>query len=229
MKFFWPTHGFIESLEGRVELDKAKVSGSDRRRSLSVCVIDDQPFSPLQNLRNNHFQISEVADPKDIRTLEPYAIILCDLQGVGTALNPQRQGAHLIAEIKSNYPDKIVIGYTGAIASSIIYKDANQNADYMIKKDAPIEDWISTLDGAIDQLRNPIIVWKKFRARLIEKDVPLYKIAELEDTFVKTYSKGSDTTGARLISCINRLDLGQDIRPIIQGFVSSVIFKMVFG
>ena len=133
-------------------LPKPRPAASPRKPA-KIAVVDDERFAPLANLRANHYRIQELGDVADITAARDYAIVLCDLHGVGTALNPGAQGAHLIREIKKHYPEKFVIAYTGASPPSLISRSARDNADAMIKKDSNIEDWIDALDRAIT--RNP--------------------------------------------------------------------------
>lgn len=229
MRFFFSEPKHIEQLEPLLKQNHAQRDANRLRRSIPICVIDDQPFSPLTNLRNNHFQVSEISDASDIRVVEPYAIILCDLQGVGAKLDPEKQGAHLIAEIKRSYPDKHVIAYTGATPTSVLYRAAKEYADGIIKKDASLEVWTETLDKGIKQVTDAIVVWRKFRVRLLDNGFSPIDLVVLEDRFVRNYEEGAEPTKAAITSSIGKLNLASDVRAIAQGFISSIIFKLVFG
>ena len=205
MKVFLRTPRTILSLEAVLKRERGERDLSAQRRSVPIGVIDDQGFAALQNLRGHGYRITELGDIHDVATVSDYGIILSDLQGVGTTLNPAGQGAHLIREIKKRYPDKYIIAYTGAMKSAIIAQSAREYADGFLKKDASIEEWISTLDEAINYVTDPIAVWKRFRSRLLEWDVPLIVIAELEDDFVSYYKFGPERTGSRITQRIGRV------------------------
>jgi hypothetical protein len=85
-------------------------------------------------------------------------------------LNASQQGAHLIKEIKANYPEKYVIAYTGS-GNSPLFQEAFARSDLYLPKDARTDQWIETLDAAIEDLTNPMVVWKKYRLRLLEQGI----------------------------------------------------------
>jgi hypothetical protein len=200
------------------------------RSQVSICVIDDEPFHALNNLRNNQFSIIELGDVRAVATVSNYPIILCDLRGVGGELNSVDESSHLIKEIKKQYPDKYVIAYTGEANSTTIAKRAKESADLFLKKDASLDQWIEILDQAILLVSDPVEVWKGFRNRLLEAGVPLIDLVGLEHGYVKGIeSQGLEPTKRHLNSIINRLDLSGDVRVVAQNFISSIIFKLVFN
>src|SRR6266567_4331143 len=85
----------------------------ERRSLVSICVIDDNPFEPRRNLENVGYKITYLGDVNTIDVTTPHHIVLCDLQGVALELDNKKQGAFLIREIKTNYPEKYVVAYTG--------------------------------------------------------------------------------------------------------------------
>lgn len=198
-----------------------------RRRSVEIAVIDDEVFQPAEALRANQFQITILKDLSDIRMIDRFAIILCDLHGVGSQLNAIQQGAHLIREIKSNYPEKYVIAYTSTGQSPLL-QAAFAVCDGYLSKDTRIEDWVSELDSAVDTLVNPVNVWKKYRVRLLDVGVTPSELAALEHAFVAAFNKGQIETKNRVEKTMTDLALSADVRAIINGLISSVIFKLLF-
>lgn len=199
-----------------------------RRRAVEIVVVDDEQFQPLEALRAHQFQITTLNDLSDVRMIDRFPIILCDLHGVGAQLNATQQGAHLIKEIKGNYPEKYVIAYTGTGQSPLL-QAAFSVSDAYLPKDTHIEDWVSTLDRAIETLTNPITVWKKYRIRLLDAGVTPSQLASLEDAFVSSYSLGQAKTKGSVENQVSVLGLTADVRAIIDGLISSVIFKLLFG
>jgi uncharacterized protein related to proFAR isomerase len=55
------------------------------RRSHDMAVIDDEPFSQAQQLRNIGFSIIEVGDINNLKSIESYPVVICDIHGVGKA------------------------------------------------------------------------------------------------------------------------------------------------
>ena len=219
----------IDQLDINSRLPRITQPPIDLRSQTPILVIDDQPFAPQHNLESNGFRLTVISDISNIKTVEPYAVVLSDLMGVGANLHNHLQGAHVIREIKNNYPDKIVFAYTGGATESRITREANVSADYYLKKDVDIAEWCQKLDSAITDLANPISVWKKFRLRLLEAGVTPLQLADMEDAFVRNYRSGPDKTRARIEDCTIRSKLSTNVQAIVQSFVASVLFKLIFA
>lgn len=184
----------LETLESKLKIQRAHHSPRELRAKVSIAVVDDEQFQPLSNLTNHGFQLKHFPDVSDLSVLESYQIILCDLQGVGTFLNPNDQGAHLIRELKTNYAEKYVLSYTGGASNTNLTRLGNQYADSYVKKDADIATWQEKLDAAIFEVTDPVVVWKKFRARLIEKyDLNLLDVIQFENAYVQSCLENSSS------------------------------------
>lgn len=147
-------------------------SEQQKRANVKIAVIDDQAFSPQQNLRNAGYSIEEIGDIKNISEVEPYQIVLCDLQDVGAHFQSKYQGGFLIDEIKKSYPEKFVIAYTGGSLDLTVVNYASEAADAFVRKDADIYEWRNTLDDLIDSISDPVDVWRRQRDNLVRADVP---------------------------------------------------------
>lgn len=200
----------------------------DKRSKVNVAVIDDEPFAPQANLSSYGYKIDPIGDIKDIHELEEYGIVLCDIIGVGRYFDKSTQGASIISEIKLNYPEKIVLAYTGAMLNQSSARLAGQRADKIIKKDADIEEWITVLDGYCDDVMDPYQVWKKIRKRLVEMDASTKNILILEDAYVASV-ESRDASFSLLKEALNENGIGQDVRGIFQGVVGSALFSLLFG
>jgi hypothetical protein len=218
----------IYDLQRHFDFNANLKSPASLRKSFPIAVIDDQPFLAEQNLKNNDFQIKTFRDISNIDDVKEFPIVLCDLQGVGTKLATELQGAYLIEEIKSNYPEKIVIAYTGGSSNSVISKKAMKAADSYLKKDAAIDEWRDTLDSFIKQLSDPVYVWKKLRIRLVTAGITPLELVELEDAFVRNYPKGSITTKNALNEKIADSKVDGSIKKELMSFVASKIFDLLF-
>ena len=162
------------------------LSNKDKRAQVKIGVVDDQVFTPKSNLENSGYKIDYLGDISSVDKIAPYHITLCDLQGVGTALDAKKQGAFIIREIKRNYPEKFVVAYTGGGLNQTISKEAATDSDLLLKKDADIDEWVDSLDGIIQQLLNPYKVWQRQRAALVAREVDTLTILELEIAFVRS-------------------------------------------
>lgn len=205
-----------------------KVTSNDRERRalVPIAVIDDETFTPEQNLRALSYDIRALGDIKSLDEVGPYNIILCDLQGVGRHMSLRGQGAFIIDELKRNHPEKFVIAYTGGSPDDAITLKAQEVADTFITKDADIDEWRDKLDSVISFLSDPVRVWKRQRIALIDADVPTLDILKLEDAFVRSIKIGSDY-GFR--SFVSNSVLRADARAIAQSLIASGIFKLLVG
>lgn len=219
----------VNDIENAVTLKLAQRGPAAMRGSVQIAAIDDQPFSPAQNLRNHGYNIDYFNDVGSLDAVQKYGIILCDLQGVGSNFNADLQGAHLIREMKRRYPEKYIIAYTGSAKNTVMARLAQQNADAFIKKDADIQNWIEALDAAIAIVGNPVAMWKLFRKRMLDDGMTLIQVAELEDTFVDNFWKGSASIDRGIAERSSNIGINADVRAIIQGFIASLIFKAVMG
>lgn len=226
--FCLPSALSLNDLEKDKKIITKLKSPTELRQSVKIAVIDDQPFSPEHNLKNNQFQIATYTDIHKIEQVSEYPIILCDLQGVGAHLSSDMQGAYLIEEIKRNYPEKIVIAYTGGSSNSNISKRASIAADDYLRKDIPIEDWRETLDKHIKNLSDPLYVWRKFRARLIHADITPLELLKLEDAFVRNIKSGAKATKLALKNATKSSPSNSLINKELISFVASKTFDLVF-
>jgi CheY-like chemotaxis protein len=220
----------IDDLDRAIRVRRTQRNMLALREIVPIIVIDDQPFEPGNNLRSNHYNISQLQDLQNVTEVDLHPIVLCDLQGVGAKLHTDLQGAHLIREIKKHFPEKVIIAYTAISKNTNMSKIAQANADLFLKKDAPLEDWIDALDGAIQNVTDPVYMWKKFRKRLLDTGMTPYQLTKLENAFVSGAQSGNTKdVQTSVMTIIDRLGIHHDLRAIIQGFVASLIFKWLVG
>lgn len=143
-------------------------------------------------------------------------------------LNPRLQGAHIIKEIKANYPDKYVVAYTGGTENRLI-QESIVIADRYVPKDTDIEDWCDLLDSAIRDQINPVSTWRKLRHRVLEAGISPIQLAELEDVYVRSYRSGPEATRLSLTKQIDQLEIKGDAKSIINSLLASAIFALLFG
>ena len=199
---------------------------AENRERFRILVVDDKEFTPLGNLNRHNHLIQHVPDINSIHVVAPFHIVLSDLTGVGIALNPNMQGAQLIAEIKKNYQEKVVIAYTGGGSSPLVERSI-QVADHFLKKDADIEEWCEILDELINELANPAKVWQKIRHRLLDAGVTPYQLALLEDTLVANVLSDKMIYEHELRQRIRGMNISADSRSIINSIIATTIFEVV--
>jgi hypothetical protein len=206
-------------------LNAAVQTSQIERSSVSILCIDDQGLEYENIIRNHNFNIRVLNDIEDLKAVSDYPVIICDIKGVGTKFGSKYEGGHIIEEIKSRYPEKVVIAYTGQQFDAT-YNKFFSLADFTLTKDVDSDTWVSILDETIRKVVSPIEQWKRMRAFLIERDVPLETIFLLEQEFIDAVLSKDKSKFAKGSTLKN---VTADIRGVIQGFVASILFKMVFG
>lgn len=193
------------------------------RSKVEILVIDDQDFVAEEYLIKNGFHLVHKPDIDNIKDVAAYAVILCDIRGVGKNLGSTKEGAFVIKEIKAHYPAKQVIAYTGS-SYDPAYNEYMNLADAVISKGISIEDWISLVDDQIQKAVDPMFQWDRLRRHLLECGVSTAYVAKLEDKYVKAV-KAKDFKGLEKLA----EDTNDKARGLIADFVASVCAKVVLG
>ena len=227
----WKPIGLFKTnaqLQGFDKSNRRFSSINDRRSAVKIAVIDDNAFDPEVNLRSHGYDIRQIGDLKNIREVEGYPIVLCDLMGVGLHFDKINQGNRLIKEIKANYPAAYVLAYTGAGWGQPAAQTAAQIADDIIQKDISIEDWVEKLDVFVTGATNPYVIWNRSRLALVKADIDTKELLILEDAYVRSINNGEQNL-AFFAQAVSRQSLKGDVRAIAQGLLSSAIFKAIVG
>lgn len=207
------------------ELKTIERTAKPERSSIHILCIDDQGLQYENIIRNHNFNIRVLNDIEDIKAVSDYPVVICDIKGVGKKFGSRYEGGHIIEEIKSRYPEKVVIAYTGQQFDAT-YNKFFSMADFTLTKDVDSDAWILLLDQTIEKVVSPIEQWKRMRSYLLEKDVPLKIIFQLEQEFIEAVVKKDKSKFAKK-STVEALE--GDIRSVISSFIASILFKMVFG
>jgi hypothetical protein len=228
MKILWTKLKTIQDYEAEIRLEFKEEKVISARRSVRILVIDDKNFAAIENLRRNQYNISHLRDLDTLDTVRDYQIILVDILGVGAKLNPTQQGAHIIKEIKRNYPSKFVVAYTGGANQDLLAESVG-SADQFTKKDTSIEKWCELLDMAIQKIANPASLWRQARHLLLDRGVSPFDIACLEDTLVESLLDDPQSVGEALSRKAYQLELKDDVRAIVNSLVASALIAMLTG
>lgn len=211
--------------KGIDDLDRTSAMGLGKiRHKVRIVAIDDEGFPYSEILRRHEFNITELHDIVDIKSVEAYSIVLCDIKGVGKEFKSKYEGAHIIGQIKTFYPDKIVIAFTGQRFDPT-YNDFFKMSDLVIKKDIDSDDWIEYLDQAIQWSTDPIHQWRRLRQYLFEHNVPTFTVVLLEDEFVRSFSDRSVKFPSPRLQAM----LQDDVKSVLLGIAGNAIFKAIGG
>ncbi len=218
MLFRWKVHelsklGSINPLENK------------NRGIVPILCIDDEGL-PYENiLRNHNFNIRVLNDIEDIKATSDYPVVICDIKGIGSKLGSKFEGGHIIEEIKKNYPDKVVIAYTGQQFDAR-YNKFFSMCDFVLTKDVDSDNWVSILDETISKVVSPIEQWNRIRNYLYAHDVSTRKLFELEQEYIGAIINKDKTKFGKSKTIEG---LSSDVRSVLNGFVSSLIFKILIG
>ena len=149
------------------------------RAAIAILCIDDQGLEYEAIIRNHGFNIKVLRDVEDIKSVSDYPVIICDIKGIGRVFGSKYEGGHIIQEIKSKYPEKVVIAYTGQQFDAT-YNQFFTLADFTLTKDVDSDVWVALLDQTIKKVVSPIEQWKRMRSFLIEREVSLKTVFQLE-------------------------------------------------
>ena len=161
--------------------------------------------------------MTQKKDITDLRDVEAYPIILCDIRGVGNFLESEYGGAYLIKQLKEKYPEKTIIAYTANDYNAQFQQYLDYADDTVPKGSYALEDWTSLLDKLLKEYADPIKIWEKTRRSLIEAGVPTIDVAKYESDYVKAiksgkfesfekiYSRKTDRGGAIMLALFKAL------------------------
>jgi len=165
----------------------------------------------LKYLKNQlGFDITTKSDLLNMRDVEGYDIIICDIDGVGLKLGGNN-GIWLLNEINKEYPDKILV----------LYSNYNQEIRKLNRiKNAAYEIWDKTeltdnhikngQDGFADKIKasmnyfaNPAARWQKLRIKMLNTETSIHEVARLESYFVKSILKNDKNVFEKMLSKYN--------------------------
>jgi len=193
------------------------------RRSHDMAVIDDEPFSQAQQLKNIGFSIIEVGDINNLKIIESYPIVICDIQGVGKAFGSTVEGAYVISEIRKQYPDKYIIAYS-TNSFNMGYQAYINKADLSLSKANTIQEWTEILDGAVDVISDPKRRWVRMRGELLASGMELYDIFNLEQSYIKSVIEKSEEP---LSEKCNSLELDPRIKDLMSTFITTALSEII--
>ena len=193
------------------------------KRVTDILIIDDDPFTYEDALKNNEFMIDYKSDIQSLKEVEAYSVILCDIMGVGKFLQSQYEGAYLVQQIKEKYPHKTVIVYSGNQFTTA-YQDYMNYADYTMQKGATLEKWNALLTQIVKDGADPVRQWLKTRNALLDAGLSIIEVAKLEDRYVRAIKDSNYESLSKLAE-----KAGSSYKHIIVELLSSTIAKLLKG
>ncbi|MBY5935181.1 hypothetical protein KUV51_19400 [Tateyamaria omphalii] len=201
---------------------------ADLRSAVKIAVIDDEKFQPYSNLKSYGYDITLLHDISNTAEVSGYDIVLSDLMGVGAHFDQRIGGASLIKEIKTNYPTKIVIAYTGARANSAEAIAAKEYCDHFLKKDEDLTAWSEMLDAYVKQVMDPYIMWLNAREGLLDQEIDIRDIVKLEDAYVRSVQT-QDADFKLLSQVLSKVNVSGHAKGIVQSLIASAIYSLILA
>lgn len=160
----------------------------ENRKKARVCVIDDNPFSHKEAIENIGYNLKEIGDIDNVSQCIDYDIIVCDIRGVGKSYKSDLEGAYIIKELRTKYPDKFIVMYSSSNFTAR-FQPYLKFADEHLKKTDDFNEWSDALDFGTKCLLHPVNRWERSRQVLLDSGISIHKIASLETAYVKSIRK----------------------------------------
>ncbi|WP_336766949.1 hypothetical protein [Pantoea ananatis] len=209
-----------------LKLSDIKSENKDQRKlrqNHDMAVIDDEPFAQATNLKNAGFQIVEVGDISNLKIIESYPIIICDIQGVGKAFGSSVEGAYVISEIRKQYPDKYIIGYS-TNSFNMGYQPYINKSDVSLLKVNTTEDWTQILDKAINIISDPKSRWIRMRKEILESGVELQDVLNLEQAYIKSVL---EKDAQPLTEECRGTELDSRVKDLMSSFITTALAEII--
>lgn len=204
------------------DLRASQHGGNPSRNEVPIAVIDDEDFRYKGMLTRSNFHIRQYDDINDVRDVSDYAIILCDIEGVGDKFGSEYEGAYIIKEIKRKYPNKIVVAYS-AHSFNPDYNKFFDKADFVFNKDRGFDKWEESLSEAIKIATDPIDQWEKIRDYMLEKGIPLYTIFKLEQGYIRAVKERNEN---QLLNKVESSGMPEEVKDALNNFASGAFFSL---
>lgn len=162
------------------------------RKKYKILVVDDEGFSQKDSLIKLGFVDITVKYKYDnMDEFRAYDIILCDINGVASDLDPYFQGASLAVQIKEMYPNKYIVIFS-ALDQSLEFVDYYKKVDNTIIKNLNGNQLSVKLDEFIGVLNSPKYKWESIKKVLEQNDISTYDISFVEHYYVLSILEKKD-------------------------------------
>lgn len=204
---------------------KNALSAIDTKSKIPILVIDDEGFTYKEQLRDENYNLTCLSRIDDLNAVTAYPIVICDIRGVGTNFDKEKEGAFVVRELKKKFPFKQYAVYSCSNYPLESFEDDLKGIE-RIKKDPDIEMWRTYFDEFIRRVTDPKENWKTIRDYLIKKDVPIKEIALLESNYVDILNNRPDDM-KNFPEKKTFPNLGQDVRAIIQNMIAGGLLHIL--
>ena len=200
------------------------LSSIDIKSRIPILIIDDEDFVYKEDLRDEKYNVTCVKNIEDLNAVEAYPIVICDIKGVGTQFDEEKEGAFVVRELKKKYPFKQLAVYSGSDYKLELMSDLE--GVVTIKKGAKLDMWRPYCDELIRRASDPKENWKTLRDYLLKKDVPIEEVMKLESNYVDIYNHRPKDM--KLFPEEDLFpNLSQDIRGVVQSMIAGGLLYLM--
>lgn len=154
------------------------------RSKIKVYVIDDEGFDSDPLISIGYENIRKCTQFQDCHYFQDADIILCDIDGVGGNIDPIKQGISVAENLKTIYPEKIVVIYTSKDID--VYGGIPNSLDGRIGKSGTMSDLAFELDEYYKKSKDIILAWQKIQKQMLDKNISMKTIAFTEHFYCKS-------------------------------------------
>ena len=166
------------------------IDDKPHRELIKLAVIDDEGFIKDELSRLNFDNIRIFEKFTDLKDFANYNVILCDIKGIGQNIDSNLDGIAVARDLKKNYPEKIVLQYSGQSVNDYDPKFyQNMVIDGFVEKSQSSKQLADELDKYCSIFWNPYSAWKYIEKTLRDLNIENINIAKFENLYVESLSK----------------------------------------
>lgn len=124
------------------------------RDTIKICIIDDEGFDINMLYDLGYKNIRKKMQFESIDEYQDYDIILCDVEGIGNNVDPEKQGLAVAEQIKKVYPEKVVLLYSGKNIET--FGEMPNVLDGYLRKQSSMSELAKSLDEYYKKPVDPI-------------------------------------------------------------------------
>jgi hypothetical protein len=232
---FLAAHKARNTYPESIELDLGDLLS--KPRNIKVTIIDDAPFPWINAIESRGCAVAYHQDytkpiaqaNQKIKVISTQSsdIIICDINGVGSARYPGLDGVGVIDELRQKHPLHVIAAYTGnpgAIHSKLKKK---HTLDGILSRDWGIEDFLFNFDELLKIFRLPSHRWQFIQSRLKhlgvkEKDIEPIRRRYVENILLCQMLKEKFNCNAKNIEKIIKAQDGLDINALTKAGLGAI-------
>lgn len=196
-------------------------------RIIKVVIIDDAPFPWIEAIESRGCSVSYhqdytkpiVQSNQKIKTISTKSsdIIICDINGVGSAIYPGMDGVGVIEELRRKHPLHVIIAYTGNPGAIHAKLKSKTTLDGIMVRDWEIDDFLFNFDEILKIYRSPAQRWQFIKNRLKHLGLKEKEIDGIRRKYVENIILGkllneklhfTSTTAQEILTKENNINLG---------------------